>query len=317
MKLRRDILLFGAVALAALVGGWWLLAKRPGVAMDTFIGSYRHQQEASRPRLPRADAFRATICASSPCVAVEAGGLSFVFGAGAGAADGMRSLGLMHASIDAVLLPDLALPSTQGLPAIASAGAAAGRTEPLKVFAPNGIVPIVDGANLLASSGPASRLVAGAEGEDEGLSGRLVFDSGVVAVRSFGGQDRGASRVYRIDFEGKSLILAGCLSKSADVITAARGARATGGVMLAGAPRLLGGKSSCTDLGSVLSSARQGGLATLLVVPADPSPDLPDAIPAWSDVLASENADMAKLGLSGAVLDLTGLAPSPAQTENP
>ena len=87
--------------------------------------------------------------------------------------------------------------------------------------------------------------------------------------------------------------------------------------MLAGAPRLLGGKSSCTDLGSVLSSARQGGLATLLVVPADPSPDLPDAIPAWSDVLASENADMAKLGLSGAVLDLTGLAPSPAQTENP
>ena len=317
MKLRRDILLFGAVAIAALAGGWWLLAKRPGVAIDTFIDSYRHQQQVSRPRLPPADAFRATVCAPSPCVAVEAGGLSFLFGAGRGAAEGLRSLGLMHASIDAILLPDLSLSNTEGLSAIAAASGALGRTEQIKVYAPNGAVPIIDGANLMASGAPAARLSAGPEGEDQGLSGRLAFDSGVVAVRSFGGQDRGASRVYQIDFEGKSLILAGCQSRSADVITAARGARSTGGVMLAGAPRLLDGKSACTDLGSVLSSARQGGLATLLVAPADPSPDQPNAIPAWVEVLGSENVAFARLGLPGTILDLTGLATPAAKSENP
>jgi len=318
VKLRRDIILFGAVALAALVGGWWLLTKRPGVAIDTFADTYRRHEQASRPRLPPADAFRATVCASSPCVAIEAGGLSFIFGAGQGGADGLRSLGLMHASIDAILLPDLSLQNTEGLSALAAASGAMGRTEQLKVYAPNGLVPIVDGANLMASTTQQpSRLVAGAEGEDQGLSGRLVFDSGVVAVRSFGGQDRGASRVYRIDFEGKSMILAGCQSKSADVITAARGARITGGVMLAGAPRLLGGKSACTDLGSVLSAARQGGLATLLVVPADPSPELPEAIPAWQEVLGSENAPFARLGLPGASLDLIGLTVPAAKPETP
>ena len=317
MKVRRDIILFGAVAVAALVGGWWLLTKRPGVATNTFVDSYRQQEQVSRPRLPPADAFRATVCAASPCVAIEAGGLSFVFGTGQGAAEGLRYLGLMHASIDAILLPDLGLPNTEGLSAIAAASGELGRTEPLKVYAPNGLVPVVDGANLMASTTQSSRLVAGAEGEDQGLSGRLVFDSGVVAIRSFGGQDRGASRVYRIDFEGKSLILAGCQSKAADVITAARGARTTGGVMLAGAPRLLDGKSACTDLGSVLSAARQGGLATLLVVPADPSPELPNAIPAWTEVLGAENAAFARLGLPGATLDLTGLAVPAPKPENP
>ena len=317
MKLRRDIILFGVVAAAALVGGWWLLTKRPGVAIDTFVDSYRQQEQASRPRLPPADAFRATVCAASPCVAVEAGGLSFVFGAGQGAAEGLRSLGLMHASIDAILLPDLTLSNTEGLSAIAAASAELGRTEALKVYAPNGLVPVVDGANLMASTTQSSRLVAGAEGEDQGLSGRLVFDSGVVAIRSFGGQDRGASRVYRIDFEGKSMILAGCQSKTADIITAARGARVTGGVMLAGAPRLLGGKSACTDLDSVLSAARQGGLATLLIVPADPGPERPNAMPAWQELLSAESATSAKLGAPGATLDLTSLAMPPVAPRNP
>lgn len=317
MKLRRDIILFGAVAIAALAGGWWLLTKRPGVAIDTFVDSYRRQEQVSRPRLPPADAFRATVCAASPCVAIEAGGLSFVFGAGRGAAEGLRSLGLMHASIDAILLPDLTLSNTEGLSAIATASGALNRTEPLKIYAPNGLVPVVDGANLMASTAQSVRLVAGAEGEDQGLSGRLVFDSGVVAVRSFGGQERGASRVYRIDFEGKSMILAGCQSKAADLITAARGARVTGGVMLAGAPRLLGGNSVCTDLGSVLSAARQGGLATVLIVPADPGPEQPNATPAWQELLSSEGATSAKLGAPGAALDLTGLAVPAPKPENP
>lgn len=317
MKLRRDLLLFGAVAIAALVGGWWLLTKRPGVAIDTFTDSYRREQQLSRPRLPPADAFRATVCAASRCVAIEAGGLSFIFGAGRGSAEGLRTLGLLHASIDAILLPDLSLSNTEGLSAIAAASSSLGRTDPLRVYAPNGSVPVIDGANLLASTTPASRLVPSAEGEDQGLSGRLVFDSGVVAVRSFGGQDRGAARVYRIDFEGKSMILAGCQSNTADVITAARGARVTGGVMLAGAARLLGGKSACSDLASVLSAARQGGLATLLVVPAEPSSDQPNAIPAWNEVLSSEGVAWARLGAPGATLDLTGLKAAPPTAEKP
>jgi hypothetical protein len=317
VKLRRDIILFGVVAIAALAGGWWVLTKRPGLAIETFSADYRREQQVSQPRLPPADAFRATVCAASPCVAVEAGGLSFVFGAGRGAAEGLRSLGLLHASIDGILLPDLSLSNTEGLSAIAVGSSGLGRTGPITVYGPNGSLPVIDGANLLASSAAAARLVTGAEGEDQGLAGRLVFDSGVVAVRSFGGQDRGASRVYRVDFDDKSMILAGCQSRSADVITAARGARLSGGVALAGAPRLTGGKSSCTELGSVLSAARQGGLSMVMIVPADPAADRPNAVPAWNEVLSAEGVASAKLGLPGTILDLTGLSAPPRKTENP
>ncbi len=304
MKLRRDILLFGAVAISAAAGGWWFLSNRPDAAVNAFKRDHRAQQDASAPRLPPAEAFRATVCAAGPCVVVEAGGLTFIFGAGQGAAEGIERLGLMHANIDALLLPDLALKTVEGLPAVA--GALAGRREPLKVYGPAGMLSVVDGVNLIVSATPQARLAAGVEGEDQGAYGRLVFDSGVVSVRGFGGVERGMGRVYRIDFEGRSLILSGCLALPADIIAAAREVKEPGAVVLAGSERLLGSLSSCIDLPVVVQALSQAKISASVLLPADPPDTHPLAAAAWREMLSASEPSAPRIGLPGAVIDMSG-----------
>ena len=306
MKLRRDILLFSAIAISAAAGGWWFLSNRPGAAVEAFQREHRTQQKALAPRVPPAAAFRATVCAASPCVVVEAGGLTFVFGAGEGAADGIAKLGLMHAKIDALLLPDLALKTVEGMPALAGAGARAGRREPLKVYGPAGILPVIDGANLMVSAIPQARLAAGVEGEDQGAYGRLVFDSGVVNVRGFGGVERGSGRVYRIDFAGRSLILSGCLGRPADIVAAGREVNGPGAVVLAGSERLLGSPSSCIDLPTVAQALSQAKVSASVLLPTDPPAADPMAAAAWRETLAAGDASAARIGLPGIEIDMSG-----------
>ncbi len=212
MKLRRDIILFGTLAVFALFGGLFLVLGKPGASADMFLRDSKARAAKVQIAPANAEAFRATVCAATACVLVEAGGLAFVFGA-ARVADGLSGLGLMRSDLDAIVLPDLTLQTIAGLPHLAKASGAKGRTETLKVFGPAGIVPVVDGINLMLSGDPGVRLAAGADSEDQGLEGVVVFDSGVVSIRAFGGQGRGEGRVHRIDFEGKSLVLAGCAAK--------------------------------------------------------------------------------------------------------
>lgn len=306
MKIRRDILLFAAVAVAAIAGGWWLLAKRPGVAIETFVRDHKQQAEAARPHTPAADAFRATVCPGEACVAIEAGGLTFIFSAGAGAAEGVTALGLMHPNIDGILLPDASLRSVEGLASLALASGGAGRTDALKVFAPSGALTVVDGANLLASGGQAPRLTLSPDGADQGLAGKLLFDSGVVEIRAFGAR----GRVYRIEFEGKSLILAGCMAQEEGILAATRGTKVAAAVLLAGSARLLPGEvSRCTDVVELTEGARQARLAAALVIPADPAPTLPGALTAWQDIIAEGQLPHVMLGVGNARIDLSGPAP--------
>jgi len=307
LKIRRDILLFGAVLVAAVASGWWLLANRPGGGAESFAAD-QQKRGAIRTQSPSAEAFRATVCADAPCVVVEAGGLTFLFGAGSGAASGVRALGLMHPNMDAVLLPDTEMATVEGLPTLAIVSAAAGRREALKVFGPAGLLPVIDGANLMAT-GAGVRLSAATEGEDQGVEGRVVFDSGVVVVRGFGGRDRGTGRVYRVDFDGKSLVLAGCLAQPSDIVSAARGVSAASGVLLAGSKVLAGGNSWCTDVKDVVRGAQQARLQASLIVAIEPDPTLPGAVPAWAEVFGAEKQAVGRLGTRGARIDLSGETP--------
>lgn len=237
---------------------------------------------------------------------MEAGGLTFIFGAGQGAAEGIEQLGLMHANIDALLLPDLALKTVEGLPALAGAGARSGRRQPLKVYGPAGMLSVVDGANLIMSATPQARLAAGLEGEDQGAGGRLVFDSGVVSVRGFGGVERGMGRVYRIDFEGRSLILSGCLALPADIIAAAREVKEPGAVVLAGSERLLGSLSSCIDLPTVAQALSQAKVSASVLLPADPPGTHPLAAAAWREMLSASEPSAPRIGLPGTMIDMSG-----------
>jgi hypothetical protein len=309
VKLRRDILLFGAVVVAAAVGVLAFLANRPGAPIEAFQREHRLRADAARPALPPADAFRATVCAASPCVVVEAGGLTFIFGAGEGAAEGIAQLGLMHPTVDGLLLPDLAVETVQGLPEIAVAGARAGRGEALKVFGPAGLLPVVDGANLVVSATEAARLMPGIEGEDQGAYGRIVFDSGVVSIRGFGGAEPGSGRVYRIDFDGRSLLLAGCTAFSASIIASAREAKSPAAIVFAGSERLLGSPSACIDLTPVLQAIAQARVASSVIVPGDPQANAPHSTEAWRELLAGAGPSGPQIGLTGTSIDLGGDAP--------
>jgi hypothetical protein len=307
VKLQRDIILFGTLAVVALVGGWYLLANRPGGDVDAFVRESDARAQTNRATLVTAETFRATVCASSPCVLVEAGGMAFIFGAGEGAADGLGDLGLMRPDIDAIMLPDLKLETIAGLPGLARASLIKGRTEQLNVYGPSGVVPAVDGANLMLSGDQAARLVVGAEKEDQGLEGLVVFDSGVVSIRAFGGGGRGESQVYRLDFEGKSLVLAGCGATADQIFAAARGTKTVAGVLAAGAPELAGeNRSVCITIGDVLEAAGQARLSGILLSPLQPSPVIPGAKAAWREIVAEEKASGAIVGGPGAVLDLSG-----------
>ncbi|HOY77388.1 MAG TPA: hypothetical protein PLN33_06250 [Hyphomonadaceae bacterium] len=308
MKFRRDILLLGAVAVAAIVGGTLLLILRPGAGIDGFVNAEKARVTAARPNPANAEAFRATICSDEPCVLVEAGGLAILVGAGEGAADGLRARGLMRADLDAVVLPGMGLDAIAGLPGVAQGSLTVGRREPLKVYGPQGIVPVVDGANLLLAGEPSSRLSVGTDKEDQGLEGIVVFDSGVVAVRAFGGRGPDEQRVYRVDFEGKSLVIAGCRSRAEQIVSAARGTQSTAAILAAGSDRLsAGAESECLAVSDVLEAAMQARFDAILLSALKPSTAISGAAEAWRDVLRGEKA---VVGAVGATIDLSPVKPT-------
>lgn len=308
MKFRRDILLLGAVAVAAVVVGAVLLILRPGAGIDSFISEEKVRVAAARPNPANAEGFRATICSAGPCVLVEAGGLAVLVGAGEGAAEGLQAKGLMRADLDAVVVPDMALDSIAGLPGIARGSLTVGRREPLKVYGPQGIVPVVDGANLLLSGEPGVRLTVGADREDQGLEGIVVFDSGVVAVRAFGGRGPDEQRVYRLDFEGKSLVIAGCRSRPDQIVSAARGTQSTAAILAAGSDRLsAGAESECLPLADVMEAAKQARFDAVLLSNLDPSTAIPGAVEAWRGLIRGEKA---AIGGIGASIDLSSAKPT-------
>lgn len=309
MKLRRDILLFATLAIAALAGGAFLLLNRPAARIDDFLQDAKARATAARPNPANAEGFRATVCADSSCVLVEAGGLAFLIGAGEGAAEGVAARGLMRANLDAIVLPDMTLESIAGLPGVARASLAAGRREPLVVYGPSGIVPVIDGANLLLSGEPGVRLAAGTDKEDQGLEGLVVFDSGVVTIRAFGGRGPAEGRVYRVDFENKSLVIAGCRAQAGQIVAATRGTRSVGGILAASSPKLEGG-DDCLQLREVLEAVEQAKLQAVLLSPLRPSAVIPGALDAWRAIIAGQKPDGVAVGGAGSLVDLSGDKPS-------
>jgi hypothetical protein len=304
MRLRRDLLLFGVLAAAALAGGWWVLTHRPGGAVEAWQRGAEARAAKGVATPAPAEAFRARLCDEGACILVEAGGLAFLFGAGEGAAASLQAHGLMRADVDLVLLPDLDLETVAGLPGLARGVRVRGRTETLKVNGPDGLVAIVDGANLLASSDQAVRLAVGLDGLDEGMAGRVVFDSGVVTIRVFRSTD-GRGRAYRVDFEDKSLVLAGCHAGRETILSAIRGAQDAAGILFSGSDVLGAGTQRCPDAGEILKVAAQGKLSAALIVPDSAK----EAIEAWRELIGASPEAGARLGEGGMELDLTGEKP--------
>jgi len=259
-------------------------------------------------------------------VLVEAGGLAFLVGAGAGAADGLVSRGLMRADLDGVLLTDFELSSIEGLPGLRRASLAAGRAEPLPVFGPDGALPAIDGANLMltGTTHDSARLTVGVEGEEQGLEGKVVFDSGVLAIRAFATSE-GGSRIYRFDFSGRSLLIAGCKARPADLVAAARGAKQASAIIAASSAKMLeierraarttgaplrDEAETCMSAEDIIETARNTRLSAGLFSPLVPAVADSRLKRAWEESATIPAGVNFAIGEPGAVLDLTAQTPA-------
>jgi hypothetical protein len=261
-------------------------------------------------------------------VLVEAAGLTFLIGAGDGAADGLKHKGLLRRDLDGVLLDELNIQTIEGLPALGEAMLAIGRSEPLPVYGPEGVVTLVDGANLMLSGGGDDhlRFVAADEGEDQGTAGRVVYDSGVVTVLAFAVSSGGKARVYRIDTPQRSLIYAGCGAGPEDVVAAARGGRQAAGIIGASSAPLMEAERQAARtagqavpptprcmtqeeaVGAIQSARLHAGLI-LPLAPLEGDSRNPDSLRAWVATATIPKELTTAVGEPGIVLDLTGEQP--------
>lgn len=311
-----------AVAVAAWAA-WFFLLQNRDVQLDLYKRDATARMQAAKPKQVTAETFRATVCAASPCVLVEAGGLAFLIGAGEGSGEGLSARGLMRADLDGILVNDLSLASVEGLPRLQQLSFALQRSEPTSVFGPDGLLTVVDGANLLLSGAgeQGARLQIGLEGEDQGPAGKVVFDSGVVAILAFGIAEGG--RVYRIDAGEKSLIVAGCTARGEDVLAAARGARTAAAIIAAESAQMLEiedraaaaagivrlSKPTCMSVDEALKAVAEARLAAVLLAPLEPAASDSPARRAWEELVVPPTGVVAGPGEPGAVLDLSGAKP--------
>jgi hypothetical protein len=333
------------VAFAALAWGVWSYALgRQDLQLELYERAAKSRHVAARLQPADAATFRATVCATTPCVLVEAGGLAFVVGAGDGAAERLSELGLLRPDLDGILLTDIGVGSIEGLPDLRHATWRAGRKAPLAVYGPPGAERVVDGVNLMMAasdieesrmpsatplSAGGALLVSGPEPGPEGLSGLTVFDSGVVKISSFPVAGQGASWVYRFDFNNQSLIVAGCAARATDILTAVRGARQAAAILPASSSRMLEidrkaasasrssvarplaepGGQTCLSQEDAIAAMRDAHLTGGLLAPLYPPISNPPALRAWRELVAPPEGLSLAPGEPGDQIDLSGQTP--------
>jgi ribonuclease Z len=336
----------GCVLLGGLAWAAWTFAlDRHDDLFRGYERAAKARSSAARPQPASAETFRVTVCAATPCLLVEAGGLAFVVGAGDGAASDLAALGLLRPDLDGVLLMDIHLASIEGLPGLRHDTWHAGRRAPLPVYGPPGVERVVDGVNLMlaasdilesktvASPPPSpdgAPLSVGLPPSSEGISGAAVFDSGVVAIRSFPVEGQGGGRVYRFDFNNRSLIVAGCAARSADILAAARGTRLAVAVLPAASRQMLEidrsaaaaassrvpqnlvqpGGSPCLSHDEAFEALRDARLSGGLLAPLYPPASTPAALATWRQKIAARSGLIVGVGEVGSAIDLTGEAPA-------
>lgn len=268
-----------AVAVAAVAGlvwaGWSFALQRPEMSEQIHARAMAAEQAAAAAVRVDPGAMRAMACGVSPCVLVEAGGLSFLVGAGSGGADYLWRRGYLARGLDLVLLPDLDAETVDGLAAVRRLTWLEGRRSPLPVVGPTGVGAVIDGINttMLASDrmdGDRYRM-AGLDASTAGLvTGRpvtaepfqTVFDSGVVAVQALpvGGGAAARQTMYRFDVGARSILVAPCGARQADLVRASIGADRTAIVLPAVHEGLEAiGQEAMTEAGRTRFAALQAG----------------------------------------------------------
>ena len=178
---------------------------------------------------------------SGPCVAVIAGGQTFVVDSGSGSARVLQAVGIPLSSLEALFLTHFHSDHIDGLGELEVMRWAGGaRKEPLPVYAPEGVEAIVDGINMAYGPSRVSRVAHhGEEVVSLDAAGAVampfalpppgesvpVYTDGDLTVSAFLVDHFPVEPAvgYRFDYKDRSLVISGDTAKSINLQEQAQG----------------------------------------------------------------------------------------------
>ncbi len=342
MRLIGRIFLIGFCAALLAWGVWSYGLGRADVQLGLFDRAARRMAAQAAPSTPAGPAgFRATVCADTPCLLVEAAGQTYLIGAGEGVAEALASHGQLRADLDAILLTGLSPRDVAGLPTLTAELIRLGRDEALAVYGPPGVERVAAGASaLLGLQNPEAIVLAAYTVQPEaGQSdtGVVRSEDGVSVSRIAIGN--GAEWIYRITSSGRSLVVGGCAANEADIAASLPATGRAWGVFPASSSRLLdiermvgpaaqsqaavdARASPCLVPEAVAGSLAKAGFAGGVLAPLFPAANSPAASRAWRHALTPTPNLTLLVGEPGVTIDLgpptsapsAPPAPTPAAT---
>ncbi|MGC4028118.1 MAG: MBL fold metallo-hydrolase [Steroidobacteraceae bacterium] len=208
---------------------------------------------------------------------VQAGGLNLLFDAGRGTAIRLHQAGLHPGKLDAVFLTHFHSDHVSGLADVWLTGYIGNREQafkaPMQLYGPRGTARIAQGlmfafrADAQIRFGEEKDWRPGAHIEAHELSDSVVFEKNGVKVTAFTvdhGQGIEPCQGYRIDYSGRSVVIAGdtvydkrviAQSRNVDLLIHEAGYGAEGATLPPAARQILGHHTSPEDAGRVFASA--------------------------------------------------------------
>ena len=168
-----------------------------------------------------------------PSTLVQAGGLNLVFDAGRGASIRMAQSGISPGQISALFITHLHSDHVNGFADVWMAGYRPhpeGRTGPLQIFGPVGTKQLGDNVMIAFQAdsdlrGRGGRIPVNAEKIEmhEIVNDGVVFDEAAVTVTAFRVSHVETSFGYRVDYNGKSVLMSGDTSFDQNLIAHGQG----------------------------------------------------------------------------------------------
>jgi ribonuclease Z len=242
--------LIGVLLVLALLAAGVALFQRP--LADALVQRAIAENVGIDPTAGRADGLYVYVCGAGsplpdarhagPCVGVMAGQRAFVFDAGSGSIRKLSRMGFPMGRIEGLYLTHLHSDHIDGMgELLLQAWVGGTRTAPLPVVGPAGTQTVVDGFNAAYAIDSTYRVAhhGAAVAPPQGFGGvaqefalpqpamsQVLLDEGGLKITAFRVDHEPVHPAvgYRIEYQGRSVVISGDTAYSANVVAAARGA---------------------------------------------------------------------------------------------